>query len=240
MPEADCLAGCVSDYLCGTLNLPGPGDQQAESFAPWCWITLGDGANKVTVGNESYQTDPNTACIKSMEIGWTNTPSMKCEIVDEKGGTLQAVANAVRKCVKSRFGKGAICQFQFGWILTTCAGGANSSHVIPSETFELMINQLDVSYSEGKIKYSIEGTSINVVEDVTRKDKTFGTDSKPVSIEEAINSLCAQDPPCTVRYVELTPDGKLRDTKFNWVPGGKVRAAWHCDNMNRLSVISKW
>jgi hypothetical protein len=240
MAEPNCLAGCIANYLCGTPDLPGPAGQQAESFAPWCWITFGTGTDKITVGNESYQGDPNTACVKSMEIGWTDTPSMKCEIVDEKGGTLQAVANSVRKCIKTRSGKGAFCEFQFGWILTTCSGGAKSSHVIPSKTFRLLITQLDVSYSEGKIKYTIEGTALDKVDEISRKDATVGSDSKPVKIEDAINSLCSQDPPCTVRYVELTPDGKLKDVKFNWVPSGTIEAVWQGDNMNRISVITKW
>jgi len=219
--------------------MPGPGDQQAESFAPWCWITIGVGTNKITVGNESYQGDPNTACIKSMEIGWVDEPSMKCEIVDEKGGTLQSVANAVRKCVRGG-GTGSMCQFQFGWIVTTCYGGPSVSHVIPSETFNLQLVQLDVSYSEGKIKYTIEGKTVNTAYDVSRADRTFGSQDKPIKIEEAINALCAIDPPCTVRYMEITPGGSLRETKFDWAITGKVLGYWQCDNMSKISVISKW
>jgi hypothetical protein len=175
-----------------------------------------------------------------MEIGWTDTPSMKCEIVDERGGTLGIVANSIRKCIKGGIGKGTMCEFQFGWILTTCSGRPKSSHVIPSKTFRLMIKKLDVSYSEGKIKYTIEGVALDKPYENSREDKTKGEDSKPVEIEQAINSLCSQDPPCTVRYVELTPDGKLKDVKFNWAPAGKIKASWQTDNMNRISTITKW
>ena len=172
MSETDCLAGCISNFLCSTIDFPGPAGQQAESFAPWCWITLGVGTSKITVGNESYEGDPNTACIKSMEIGWTDTPSMKCEIVDEKGGTLGAVADAIRKCIKvgksKNGGQGTMCEFQFGWIMTTCEGGRKSSNVIPSKTFKLIIMKLDVNYSEGKIKYTIEGVALDKAYEASR------------------------------------------------------------------------
>lgn len=240
MDEHNCLAGCIKNYVCQSVDVPGPAKEQAESFAPWCWIKFGADGNKITVGNESYETDPNTACIKSMEIGWTDKPSMKCEIIDEKGGTLGIVANAIRKCIKTGEteggGAGTWCEFQFGWIVTTCEGG---KRVIPSPTFQLMITQLDVNYSEGKIKYIMEATTYDELYDKSREDNTKGEDSKPVDIETAIRSLCAQDPACQVRFVELTKDGKLKDTEFDWV-GGKPKASWQTDNMNRISTITKW
>ena len=244
MSETDCLAGCISNFLCSTIDFPGPAGQQAESFAPWCWITLGVGTSKITVGNESYEGDPNTACIKSMEIGWTDTPSMKCEIVDEKGGTLGAVADAIRKCIKvgksKNGGQGTMCEFQFGWIMTTCEGGRKSSNVIPSKTFKLIIMKLDVNYSEGKIKYTIEGVALDKAYEASREDETKGEDSKPVDIETAIRSLCAQDPQCTVRFAELTPDGKLKDVKFEWARvDDSPKASWQSDNMNRIYKITK-
>lgn len=242
MAEADCLAGCISNYLCGTVDFPGPAGEQAESFAPWCWITLGAGSERITVGNESYKGDPNTACIKSMEIGWTDTPSMKCEIIDEKGSTLGAVADAVRKCIKlgtkAGAGTGSICEFQFGWIVTTCEG---TSKVIPSKTFKCIVMKLDVSYSEGKIKYMIEGVAQDKLFEASREEITIGTDSKPVDIETAIRTLCARDPSCNVRFVELTQDGKLKDVKFEWARvDGSPKASWQADNMNRISTITKW
>lgn len=225
--------------------MPGPAGQQAETFAPWCWITLGEGSSKITVGNESYSGDPNTACIKSMEIGWTDTPSMKCEIIDEKGGTLGAVADAIRKCIKTgkdaAGGVGTVCKFQFGWILTTCEGGARADHVIPSPTFELLVMKLDVNYSEGKIKYMIEGVALDKPEESGRDDHNKGEDPKPVDIETAIRSLCSRDPQINVRFAEITPDGRLKDVKFEWARlPESPKASWQSDNMNRISTITKW
>lgn len=245
MAEQNCLAGCVGNYVCGQPDFPGPAGQQAEAFAPWCWVSFGAGKNKITVGNESYESDPNTACIKSLEIGWVNTPSMKCEIIDEKGGTLAPVADAVRKCIKNGTknaeGIGTTCTFQFGWIMTTCEGGQSKSHVIPSDIFKVTILKLEVNYSEGKIKYTFEAGALSDVEENARKDVNKGEDSKPVDIEAAIRSLCSEDPSINVRFAEITPDGKLKDVKFEWARVDKSpKASWQSDNMNRISVITKW
>lgn len=245
MAESSCLAGCIANYNCGLLDVPGPAGQQAESFAPWCWITFGVGNKKITVGNESYEGDPNTACIKSMEIGWNDTPSMKCEIIDERGGTLGIVADALRKCLKAgkdkNGGVGTECEFQFGWIITTCEGGTSSSHVIPSKTFRLIVKKLDVNYSEGKIKYMIEGVAMDKLEEAARNDNNKGEELKPVEIEKAIRSLCSEDPAFNVRFCEITPDGKLKDVKFEWarLPDAP-KASWQSDNQNRISTITKW
>jgi hypothetical protein len=97
-----------------------------------------------------------------------------------------------------------------------------------------------VSYSEGKIKYTIEGVAGDKETEVSRQRKTIGDDSKFVKIEDAINNLCSQEPTFNVRYVELTPDGKLKDVKFNWVPNGEIKAVWQSDNLNRISIITHW
>lgn len=199
---------------------------------------MSEGGEKITVGNESFKGDPNTACIKSMEIGWENTPSVKVEIVDEAGGTLGAVANSLRKCVK-RGGAGSMLTFQWGWVLTKCEAG--KPEVVPSPIFKAMIKQFEVSYSEGKIKYSIEACAYDKLEEMMRWDGTKGTDKYPTDIESAIESLCSQEPQIKVRYVELQPDGKLKDVKFEWARTKEPpKAVWQTDNLNRLSIIMKW
>lgn len=238
MASPNCLAGCIGRYLCGTLDVPGPAGRQAESFVPWCWVKLSSEGSEITVGNESFKGDPNTACIKSLDVGWTNTPSVKIEIVDEAGGTLGAVADSLRKCVK-RSGAGTTITFQWGWITANCF--TSRPELIPSPIFKCMIQQFDVSYSEGKIKYIIEGVAYDKLYEVMREDKTKGDDEYPVDIEAAIASLCSEEPAVTVRYAELQPDGKLKDVKFEWArTKDPPKAVWQTDNLNRLSTIMKW
>ena len=206
---------------------------------------MGDKASRVTVGNESFEGDPNTACIKSMEVGWINTPSIKVEIVDEAGGTLGMAADALRKCMKvgqgsvSGSGQGSDIIFQWGWVLKNC--GSSSPRIIPSSRFRCFINQFEVNYSEGKIKYIIEGAANDKLYEIEKRDEIIGSDEYPADIEQAIQSLCSQDPPCTVRYVELQPDGQLKDVKFEWARvKDPPKAVWQTDNLSRISVIMKW
>jgi hypothetical protein len=104
-----------------------------------------------------------------------------------------------------------------------------------------MVKKLDVSYSEGKIKYTIESSAIDKAYDNSKEETTKGEDSKPANLEQAIESLCAQDPACRVRYCELTSDGKLKDVKFEWARvKDPPEASWQSDNMNRISTIAKW
>jgi hypothetical protein len=229
----------VGQYRCGPFDFPGPAGEQAESFAPWCWIQIGEGSEKITVGNESFKSDPNTACIKSMEVGWIDTPSIKVEIIDEAGGTLSAVANSLKKCIKTTF-QGTDISFQWGWVTTRC-GSSPAAPPIRSSIFKCFIQQFDVNYSEGKIKYIIEGAANSELFDVMREDGIIGDDKYPADIESAIESLCAREPACTVRYVEIQPDGKLKDVKFEWARlKDPPEGSWQTDNMNRMSIIRKW
>jgi hypothetical protein len=234
MASPNCLAGCIGNFLCKTLDTP----LQAESFAPWCWVSFGSGSKRITVGNESFEADRNTAIVKSLEVGWDNTPSVKIEIVDEAGGTLGAVANSLRKCVE-RGGAGSLLTFQWGWITAKCE--SKSSELIRSPIFRSMIKKLEVNYSEGKIKYVIEATAYDKLTDIMREDITVGDDERPVDIEQAIESLCAREPSIRVRYVELQPDGKLKDVKFEWARTKDApKAVWQADNLNRMSIIMHW
>lgn len=203
---------------------------------------MGEKANRVTVGNESFGGDPNTACIKSMEIGWINTPSIKVEIVDEAGGTLGMSADALRKCMKVGAGDGAQGSeiiFQWGWILRDC--GSSKPRIKASSKFRCFIRQFEVNYSEGKIKYMIEGSANDKLYELEKRDENIGSDKYPADIEQAIQKLCSQDPPCTVRYVELQPDGELKDIKFEWARvKDPPKAVWQTDNLSRISIIMKW
>jgi hypothetical protein len=238
MASANCLAGCISGFLRSSLDLPGPAGDQGESFAPWCWVQLGAGASKITVGNESFGGDPNTAIIKSMEVGWVDTPSIKVEIVDEAGGTLGVVADAVRKCVKD-VGQESDLIFQWGWVISDCK--SSKPRIVSSRTFRCIIIEFEVSYSEGKIKYVIEGAAKDKPYELEKRDETVGDDEYPADIEQAIQRLCSENPACTVRYMELQPDGKLKDVKFEWARvKDPPKATWQTDNLSRISIIMKW
>jgi hypothetical protein len=236
----NCLAGCVADYKCGLLEEKGPAGVEGESFAPWAYVQIGGvGQEIITVGNESYKLSPNTACLKSLEVGWTDTPLVTIEIVDEAGGRMGAIVDGIRKCVTASQGIGTEMIFQFGWVLSTCEG---MSQRIPSGRFRSQMLNLEVSYAEGKIKYRITGSAASPIFEDMREDGTLGEDDKKISLETAIENICQRNPPVTVRYCELQPDGKLKDVKFKWYkhpPGGPL-GCWQADNQNRIATITKW
>ena len=237
MVEASCLAGCAANYSCGELQLPGPAGQQAESFAPWVWVKIGDG-DQITVGNESYPAQDNKACIKSFEVGWISTPTVQLEIIDEAGGRMGALLDSLVKC-PSTVGINTEMQFQFGWIINTCE---KQKQVIPSIIFKSVINKIEVNYSEGKIKYKICGDTTGPLLEQMRENEPFGTSKQKINIETAIRNLCSRLPQVNVRFMKMQADGKLVDTEFNWKGFGKGGPldVWQSDNSNRLAVIVKW
>lgn len=235
----DCLAGCAAQYDCKPLNVPGPAGQQAESFAPWVRVWMGDTGSEITVGNESFPSGENAACIKSFEVGWVDTPEVSVEILDEAGGRMQAFVDSLRKNTQL-VGAGTKMRFQFGWTLTTCEGSKSS---IPSMMFESHILEIQVNYSEGKIKYNIKGGAAEKLLNVIREDSSAAEDDKPIKLEEAIRNLASQCPAITVKYCKRESDGKIKcEDGFNWKIFGKggPKATWHADNQNRIAVISKW
>lgn len=235
---ANCLAGCIADYLCSPLQLPGPAGDQAESFAPWVWVSIGDGDQKITVGNESFEANPNTACIKSFETGWIDENQTVVEIMDEAGGRMGAFLDSVKKCSLD-VGAGVTMKCQFGWIVATCEG---AKRVIESDKFETQIQELETSYSEGKMKHRIKAGPLNKAVEMMKHNNTRGEDDKKIKLEQAIENICSLPPSFHVRYCRLQKDGKLQDVKFKWknYPDGGPLGVYQADHQNRLSAITKW
>lgn len=238
----DCLAGCAADYECKPLNVPGPAGEQAESFAPWVRVWMGDNENEITVGNESYPSAGNEACIKSFEVGFIDTPEVTLEILDEAGGRMQTFIDSIRKNAKFDIGagQGTTIKFQWGWTITTCEGSKSS---ISSMVFKAEMLEIHVNYSEGKIKYNIKGGAAEKFMNVMREDVSSAEDDKTIRLEEAIRNLASQTPPITVKYCRRDSEGKIKcEDGFNWKVFGKggPKATWQADNQNRISVISKW
>lgn len=239
--DFNCLKGCIRDYMCGTsLNEPGPAGEQAESFAPFVWVKIGDNS-VITVGNNSMPPS-NTAVIKSYEIGWLDTQEMTVEILDEAGGRFGALLDGLRKCAQQGIGTEILSRF--GWVYTTCEG-TSSDPVISSPIIRSIFQSMEVNYSEGKIKYRIQGVASAPIYADMREDKNHGEDGKREKLEDAIEALCAESPPLRVTYAQREADGKWTEKSknlFDWRDYGKggPEAIWQADNQNRIAVISKW
>lgn len=200
---------------------------------------MGEGDNFITVGNKSYPSSGNEACIKSFEVGWIDTHEINLEILDEAGGRMQLFVDSIRKNTKETFGPATRMRFQFGWTMATCDG---QKKTISSRPYESSILEVQVNYSEGKIKYNIKAGAHDKLLNVIREDVSAAEDDKKIKLEEAIRNLAAQCPPINVKYCKRDSDGKVKCEKFKWNQGGYggPLGTWQADNQNRVAVISKW
>lgn len=235
-----CLAGCVANYYCHPIQEPGPAGRQAESFAPFVKLTIGDGNNEITVGNESYPTNPNTAIIKSFEVGWIDSPSMVIEVVDEAGGRFGMIVDSIHKCLANGFDKATTLTVEWGWVIRTCE---NDMRMISSGPVKTVNIQIEINYSEGKIKYKLTGQSFpEPIFEERREDKNLGQEGKAMQLEDAIRQLCAMPPAVNVEFCWREADGKWKCGSHAWrgFPKKGPRAIWQSDNMSKVPVITKW
>lgn len=247
MPQIGCLP----------LRLP----LDHDSFAPFVRATFVNEVNQeitsVTVGNESYKSRPNTAVIKSMEYGYMDKPEAVLEIIDEAGGELGLFVAAIRKCGTLTVNPGARLLLKFGWVKADCEG-YSSDNMITFEGFvELIIEQIDISYERGLVKYRITAHPMDVITTNEREPVVQGRsspDGPKMRLTTAIERLCATKKIIVV-YASEQGDGILRTKMGTWPEGMSAaeapwewnvggidgpRGSWQGDNNDVLSTISRW
>lgn len=236
----NCLKGCIPNYYCPPLNIPGPAGEQAESFAPIVEVIIG-GSTYITVGNQSFPSQPHTAVIKSFEFGFIDSPEMKIEILDEAGGRFKILVDSLVKCAKTATGIGTEVKARWGWTMTMCDG---TKKVLWSPWVKGILYQIEINYSQGKIKFNLTVRTVETIHEAMREDRTYGEDDKKMHLEDAIEQLCMIEPPVLVRFCRRNQAGKLECGKgmFKWVKFGKFgpKAIWQADNESRYATISKW
>lgn len=234
----NCLAGCISNYKCGEINVPGPAGKQGDSFAPFVKVTFVGGGTTITVGNESVP-PKNTAVIKSFDIGFSDGYQANIEITDQEGGNFPHFVDNLLKCVKQATVPATKSIVEWGWVVTTCEG---SNYTINSPKCELPTMQMEVSNSEGRIRYKFTCTALGNVFYDMREDRTWGEDGSPMKLEDAIKQLCAEPPAINVRFCKKTKSGNRVCDGIDWKGFGKggPKCVWTGDSSNRLSTISRW
>ena len=187
-------------------------------LTPFIEITVSAGGKKITVGPNSMPPD-NTVSILSLEFGAVAAAGnggqiLKIELIDEKGGEFHKFAESLWTCLTSRAEKTKITA-SWGWIGQNCDGSIKK---IPQEPVKVnaVLLQIDVSFSEGKFKYTLNGTGIGPVTEVAKVDETFGSNKNWIPIKQAITELCNNVPPvCNVEFKNLRkpnhPDLKWHD-----------------------------
>lgn len=237
-----CLAGCINKFRCDPLNVPGQEDSilNAESASPFVIAEFIGGAFSVLVGNESAPNFGHNACITSLEYGVSDGFKATLEILDIQGGVLSGLLDNMIKCVDTASKEKFAVKFTFGWIYTTCDG---FWHKLGGDfSFKASAANLEVNYTEGKIKYKIECADVmNVLYDV-REDNTYGSDGKRMKLEDAITQLCKEKPSVNVDFCVKQPDGTNKCGGINWKTFGKggPKNIWRGDSSNKLATITAW
>jgi hypothetical protein len=236
-----CLVGCQEQYICGSLNT---GIQDYEVLAPFVKIFFGDPNNPtITVGNESAKQWNNTACIKSFRYGHSNGMDFSVEIMDEEGGSFHLFAEKLIKCI-SRVTDEKKMGVEFGWIGADC-DGANftiSSRYSSAPLYFIPMH-LDVSFVEGRIKFTITGNDAMQIVFSARHSTIQGDDEKRQPLKMAILQLANKDDPkFDVQFKRKSKNGQLSEFSFKSDEGGinGPMGVWHSDGQNKLATIQKW
>lgn len=243
----NCLVGCIPKFTCPPIELP----IQGESIAPWVKCKFGkqedgDLVPLITVGNKSAPglvgddgLTRHHAAIKSMEYGTMGGHKMQLEIIDEEGGAFHEFGERLLKCI-DRVSKEYYFQVQWGWIVRHCDDslGYERSPII---TFHP--TNLEVSFSDGVIKYNITGTDSFQITFVAREDEAYGTEQNPLALKAAIREMMQNNEPIvTPLFKRREADGTIVDWCYDKTVSDceGPRSAWTSDNQNKMATAKRW
>ncbi len=231
-----CNAICMPQYQCGPIQKIQP--QNSAVYAPFVILTLGD---VLTVGNNSYPGEPNTAVIKSMDYGGSDGAVVTIEIIDEAGTTFQRYFESVSKdiCVSSSEYN---MQLDFGW-LSQGYDGTVTRIGIPDGPIHFLPKEIESSYEGGVIKYTLKGTDLMSHMGENRINTPIGTEANKVRLAPAMRQLLSRNCPQinSLQFKRRTGNGWS-----NWFfrnsdggPDGPM-SVWPPDQQHALGAIRKW
>jgi hypothetical protein len=214
-------------------------------MSPFVLAYIGSKEMYVTVGNESYPTRRNTAVIKSMEYGYIDKPQVRLEILDEAGSELGLLVDSLKRCGKFGAGSkrtmtGTEMLIKFGWVKSNCQETAEKDYISFDGFIRTFIIHIDVSFSGGMTKYTIEGHPVDVITTNQREATSYGPD---MTLVDAIKRICASKGIVPI-FAQVEEDGsvtaRLDDVPWEWEKVSKPRGSWRGNNNDVLSTISRW
>lgn len=229
----NCLSGCVTRYQTNQLITP----IDTNSLAPFVKIRFFGGQGvEMTVGNESIKEFDNTAVIKGFSYGTSNGVVCKVEIFDEQGGSFVQFANRLSKCIENASSDYSMLA-SWGWITSNCDG---SSTLISSPEARLLPLNLEVDFSEGRIKYIVTGVDLMQLVFASRAHPILGqSGGGGITLKEALIKLFGDnEPKVRVKFLRKNPDNTIADKEWDF--DNAVRNSWPSDGQNKLSTARKW
>jgi hypothetical protein len=194
------------------------------------------------VGNSSDPNHGNQAVIKSFQFGGSNGAGIEVEIHDEQGSNFEAFMSRLNKSINNAQ-KDYRMVVQWGWIDRAC--GANTGQIVSqSEQFTFIPIHVEASFSEGKIRYKLVGTSLLEVVFAAREAVIHGSDDNKISLKDAIRKMFRTGPPVinNIRFLRINADGTTSEWGFKQKDGGFNGPVqkWESDQQNKLSAAMKW
>lgn len=252
----------------------GPGPVVNYSQSPYVIVRFGDGYGRtLTVGNESSplstfsnglflkELGANHAVIKSFDFSVNPGAQLKLEIIDEEGGIFGQFFKSMMKCLNTAGDEPYRIEAEFGWIFRDCDGkvhtwrcgddGGSSNGSCGGEVAKLyfMMKDMDVNYSQGKIKYTISATDLMQPIFMSRSLETF----QKLKLGEQIKQLFSKSPNVKVSFKRFdAKEGRAIDVTKLDENGNDIgfESSLHkeckgeheaqADNQNRLAVANRW
>jgi hypothetical protein len=252
--NSKCLVGCIDTFTCNgsvPLVLPVSGD----NISPWVKARFSKGDprgmmddEQITVGNESsWMTanefgEPHHAAIKSFEYGTTDGHKCTLDVIDEEGGEFFLFVEKLLKCLNKTEPQ-YFFQVQWGWTIQNCDGDWDFE-ASPIVTF-VPVN-LEVSFSDGVIKYKVTGTDAFQISFVAREDEATGSDDAKICLKPAIvDMLGKNEPKVKVQFLKKDTDGtphtwNFKNNCLNGCGDDGPRSSWNCDNQNKMGTVNRW
>lgn len=232
----DCLSGCIENYSCGGIIEA----IDAASFAPFVKLFFcenGSDIPVITVGNESSPQWGNTAVIKSFQLGASDGLGITVEVVDEQGGSFHLFVDKLNKCM-DKSDKEMTMGVSWGWVITDCDGTVRLNITDP---VYLIPVGLDIDFSQGRVKFTINGKDAGQYIFSARHDETEGTDDNKVAIKDAIDMLCEnKSPKLHARFIRKERNGTETTYKFRYGGEKGPKSVYSADGQNKVSAIYKW
>ena len=231
-----CNAICLPTYRCGAIQKVRP--EAGAVYAPYVTMTLG---SQITVGNKSYQAEPHTAVIKSMDYGGSDGSGVTIEITDEAGSSFERYFEKMNKDICSA-SRDYDMKIDFGWLAKTCDGTVIKTG-IPEGPVTFVPLEMESSYEGGVIKYTLKGKDLLDRMGENRVEAPVGTEANKVRLQPAMREVLQRNcPPINnLRFMRRQGDS-LSEWRFRNSDGGPEgpMSVWPADQQNVMSVLRKW
>ena len=224
--------GEISKYLCGKPEEP----KKGHVYAPYVELNIG-GKFLVNCGNKSFEKDPHTMVISSMQYGLqAGNGGMKCEfeILGEGAASYKTIVELINKTIKLAEPELRNTEFRFGWLLKDCISGVVTQKLC--KPIKCLAKKVNTNIDKGITKIKLECVDLMDRHNDRRVEKNEGQEGNLKTLKRAIIDLCnSQDPVIQVDF-RNRDGGPLQ---FEIEPDG-IKAVWKSNELPILSVIRNW